>query len=112
MRLEGAAFKNSETCKGVAFSTDDARLDMAEIEINGRYPETGWALNHEVHEMVRVVRGIGTLALRNRMELELREGDVVHVPAGQQFAWEGDITILMACSPPFTPEQYEIKEEV
>lgn len=110
MRLEGTAFENSDTCKGVVFGVNDAPLDMAEIEISGRYPERGWALNHEAHEMVRVLRGVGMLALRSNAELMLGEGDVVHVPAGQQFAWSGDMTILMACSPPFTPEQYEIKE--
>lgn len=109
MKLHGQPFTNSETCRGVAF-TPDAPLDMAEIVIDGPYPESGWAKNREVHEVVRVLRGTGRLALRDAGITYLEAGDVVHVPAGQCFAWNGDMTLLMACSPPFDPEQYEVEE--
>lgn len=110
MKLRGAIFKNSTTCEGVAF-TPDAPLDMAEITITGRYPELGWAKNRECHELVRVLDGAGSLQLRDADTIPLAKGDVVHVPAGQWFAWNGNMTILMACSPAFRPDQYEVKEE-
>lgn len=109
MKLHGQLFTNSDTCKGQSFAAD-APLDLAEIEISGRYPEVGWACNRECHEMVRVLRGMGRLMLRGGEMTELSEGDVVHVPAGQWFAWSGDMTIIMACSPAFSPEQYEVEE--
>ena len=110
MKLHGQEFTNSDTCHGVAFAAG-APLDMAEITISGRYPEKGWARNLESHEMVRVLQGVGNLALRDGEITELAEGDVVHVPPETWFAWSGSMTILMACSPAFSPEQYEIEEE-
>lgn len=110
MRLQGQEFTNSETCRGVAFTTD-APLDLAEITIAGRYPEAGWAKNRESHEMVQVLRGAGQLVLRSGETTELTAGDVVHVPPETWFSWSGDMTILMACSPAFNVEQYEIEEQ-
>lgn len=109
MKLEGAPFVNSSTCHGVAFSAG-APLDMAEITIDGRYPEQGWARNTKSHEMVRIVRGTGSLELRDDETTQLAEDDVIHVPPGTWFAWSGDMTITMACSPAFNSEQYETKE--
>ncbi len=108
MRIEGEKFQNSQTCKGTSFAPVDAPLDFAEIAITGRYPEEGWAINHEVHEIVRVQRGFGVLAIREAEEVKLLQGDVVHVPPKTPFAWSGDMTLHMSCSPPFNPAQYEI----
>lgn len=85
-------------------------LDIAEITITGRYPESGWARNKECHEMVRVQSGKGQLLLKSSEVTELSEGDVAYVPPGVWFAWNGDMTILMACSPTFNEDQYEIEE--
>ena len=111
MKLHGQEFTNSDTCKGVVFAPEAAPLDFAEITITGRYPEQGWAVNHTVHEMVRIHKGIGVLVLKDVREIDLREGDVVHVPPETLFAWRGDMTLHMSCSPQFDPAQYEIIEE-
>jgi len=111
MKLEGIPFVNSATCSGISFANAAAPLDIAEIIIIGRYPESGWAKNAECHEMVRVQSGDGQLILKSGEATELSEGDVVHVPPGIWFAWNGDMTITMACSPAFNPNQYELEEE-
>ena len=111
MKLEGVPFKNSETCEGKAFAVPGASVDLSVIEINGRYPENGWAWNREVHEMVYVKRGRGNLAVKNGEITNLNEGDVVSVTPGQKFAWSGDMTLIMACSPPFGSSQYNLEEE-
>ena len=110
MTVKGENFQNSETCKGVVFAVPDAPLDFAEITINGRYPEEGWAVNHKVHEMVRVHRGASALAIRGVQEEKLLQGDVVHIPPETPFVWQGDMILHVSCSPPFDPEQYEIKD--
>lgn len=112
MKLNGVPFVNSNTCKGLVFAASSAPLDMAEIVISGRYPESGWARNLESHEIVRVLRGTGNLTLRDGGAKDLAEGDAVHVPPKTWFAWSGDMTILMACSPAFNPGQYEIEEGI
>lgn len=109
MKLNGVTFENSDTCRGTAYVDQSAQIDMAEIVITGRYPERGWAVNHDVHEMVYIKKGLGSLAIRGKEEAEIAEGDVVSVGPGQRFAWSGEMTIIMACNPPFNPEQYEIE---
>ena len=111
MKLDGQAFQNSDTCQGLAFVAQGAPLDMAEITISGRYPESGWAVNREVHEMVHVKIGQGSLAIRGETETQLTARDIVSIAPCQAFAWSGDMTIVMACSPAFSAEQYEIIEE-
>lgn len=116
MRLVGEPFQNSDTCRGEAYVAKGAPSDMAMITITGRYPEAGsQALNRECQEVVVVVRGAGRVAIGGVWH-ELKAGDGVTVPPGTPFAWDGDMTIAMSCTPPFNPEQYEIiemeKEEV
>jgi len=109
MKIHSQQFTNSDTCQGESFTVSGAPLDMTLITIAGRYP-AGWARNKVCHEMVRVQSGKGTLLFRDGEVIELSTGDAVYVPAGNWFAWDGDMTIVMACSPAFSKEQYEIKE--
>lgn len=111
IKLSPQDFTNSPTCGGQSFA-DGSVLDMAEIAISGRYPEKGWARNLASHEMVRVLTGSGRLFLRGNETIELSVGDVVHVPPKTWFAWDGDMVILMACSPAFSTDQYEIMEDI
>lgn len=110
MKLEGQSFKNSDTCEGISFASKGVPHDIACIRITGRYPEQGWAKNERSHEMVYVVEGEGILLQENGSRQELQRGSGVVVEAGTWFAWEGDMTIVMACSPAFSPEQYKLKE--
>jgi mannose-6-phosphate isomerase class I len=111
MRIDGQEFSNGPTCSGVSFAVADASLDIARIKINGRYPETGWAINHASHEMVYVLEGQGEL-IKEDYTTELAAGDAIHVPPETNFAWNGHMTIIMSCNPPFEPNQYEVKKGV
>ena len=104
--------ENGDAYKGVSMAAEGAPVDMAIIQIEGRYPSEGeWAVNHEVHEMVHVTRGFGSVAVRGAQMQELRAGDTVHVAPGLYFAWDGHMELAMACSPPFSPGQYEVVKE-
>jgi hypothetical protein len=110
MKLEGSHFQNSPRCEGVAYSDESASVDMAIIDISGRYPEHGWAVNEIVHEMVYVSRGMGRLAVKGMETISLNEGDVVSIASGKRFAWDGEMTLVMVCNPPFTSSQYKMEE--
>lgn len=110
-RLQGIEFSNGPTCRGVSYAMPGAKLDLAEISIDGRYPEAGWAKNRQSDELVRVSEGEGLLTIRGGETVQIQSGDVVHVPTGEQFYWQGNMTIWMACSPSFNPEQYEVEED-
>lgn len=111
MELKGETFKNSPTCEGAAYVDSEALIDMSKIDITGRYPESGWAVNEVTHEMVFVARGIGSLAIKGQQVTHLSEGTVVSVAPGKRFAWEGDMTLIMSCNPPFSSDQYKVEEE-
>ena len=116
MRLEGKKFVNGDTCSGTVYHSEDSPHDTAEIRMTGRYPEEGWAKNNKVHALVRVMEGTGKLALRNAEGISLLQGDRLEIPPGTVYAWEprgGELVIEMACTPPFTPEQYQhIEDEI
>ena len=112
MKLNGVEFRNSESCEGTTFIDPAANIDIAVIKITGRYPESGWAVNRMVHELVYVKQGVGSLTVRGTGETQLSEGSVVSVAPGERFVWDGNMTIIMACNPPFNPDQYDIEEEI
>ena len=103
-------FKNSDTCEGVSFYDPHAPHDMSDIDIDGRYPEQGWAMNEVSHEMVYVAEGLGKLALKNGETISLPTGASVSISPGEWFAWEGTMRLIMSCSPPFHKDQYRFDE--
>lgn len=111
MKLTGELFENSVTCKGVGYSAEGAVLDIAKIEISGRYPEHGWAINEKIHEIAYVQRGTGILFIRDVETFSLQEGDVAYVAPGQHFAWSGNMTLILSCSPPFDSTQYKVENK-
>lgn len=110
MRLDGVEFENGSTCRGVGFAVKDLPLDIAYVSIHGRYPEKGWASNELIHEMAWVEKGEGNLLIKDNAPLPLQKGDAVVVKPGEQFAWQGELDIVIACSPPFDKNQYKIEE--
>jgi len=110
MKIEGLPFKNSETCEGVVFASEKIQHDIARIQISGRYPSEGWAMNEVSDEMVYIAKGRGSLIRKDESLQALEQGDGVFVEAGTWFAWKGDMTIVMSCNPAFNPDQYKWKE--
>ncbi|MDB5176936.1 MAG: Cupin domain protein [Candidatus Saccharibacteria bacterium] len=111
MKLVGETFRNSNTCEGVTFASKRTNHDIATVTISGRYPEEGWSMNEASDEIVYVSDGKGKLICKDEGVQELEKGDGAFVEAGIWFAWEGDMTIVMSCSPAFNSEQYRWKEQ-
>lgn len=110
MKVDGVSFKNSDTCEGVSFASSEDSQDLSVITISGRYPESGWALNKIVHELVYIQSGAGSLIYKSGETIILEKGDVVAVDPQQWFAWDGNMKLIMACQPAFSPKQYKIKD--
>lgn len=104
-RVSGKEFSNSASCQVTEYGSV-GEADMAEALINGRYPEIGFAVNHESNMMVRVIAGTGIIAVRGA-EYELHPGSVVCVDKETPYYYEGNsLHIVMVCSPAWTLEQY------
>lgn len=103
----GMQFRNSDACYGEAFADEGAPLDMAVIEITGRYPDAGYIYNDEAHEMVYVSRGQGYFKQKGGKWQKLDIGDVVYFAPGERIAWKSEgMTIIVPCSPQFKPAKH------
>lgn len=97
---------NASTCAAHEYDTGTPDINIARVEVNGRYPENGTAANTNVTELAYVAAGSGVLCCE-KVCSELSEGDVVSIAPGEHVYWEGQLTLVMACSPAWYPEQYE-----
>lgn len=87
------------------YEMQNANLNVAPISIQGRYPENGFTSNLKSDSVIHVTHGVGLLALNNGTTVELVKNDQVHLAVGDTYYFEGDLEIIYAASPAWTPEQ-------
>ena len=103
----GYKFTNSDQCFGEEFSIPGAPINIAVITIKGRYPETGYMYNVEAHEMAYVLSGSGKVSVKDGKTQTLVQGDVVYFSPMEKIAWDGDMQLIMPCSPAFDPAKHK-----
>ncbi len=103
---ETKELKNSDVCIAHEYSIDDPDINIATIIITGRYPAMGRAMNSKCKELGYVAEGSGKVFVDDK-EITLEKGDVVLIEPGEKFYWDGNFTLLMSCTPAWTPEQYK-----
>jgi len=89
------------------YEMHNAQLNVAPISIKGRYPESGYTSNAVSDSIIHVVSGAGILALNNGTTVELAANDQVHLAVYDAYYFEGNLDIIYAASPAWTPEQTE-----
>lgn len=107
IRSSDAIEKNAHSCTAFEYPVEDKDVNVARIWINGNYPLKGVAVNHEVKELVYVEEGQGTVTIDDE-ESSINAGDVIVVEKGESVCWEGELTLIVFCAPPWRREQYEI----
>jgi mannose-6-phosphate isomerase-like protein (cupin superfamily) len=99
-------FVNSKSCVVYEYAFDDPDINGAVGVINGRYPESGWAVNEKCKELVYVVSGEGSLGTASQ-KLDLHAGDSAFILPGERYCFTGkELVIFMPCSPAWYPEQH------
>ena len=89
------------------YDTKDAKISGAVAQINGRYPEKGFAVNEKSKELVFVLSGNGkVITPKGGNDIDL--GDEILLDTNEKYAWEGNMTIFMATTPAFDPKQHKI----
>lgn len=86
-------------------------INCAVVEIKGRYPENGWALNEKCAELVYVLKGKGLVVIKNdTLELgnNANVGDMFLIEHGEKYYWGGNLTLIVSSSPAWYPEQHKI----
>ena len=100
-------FVNAKTCVVYEYAFDDPDINGAVGAINGRYPESGWAVNNACKELVYVISGEGTLEAGSQIQ-ELHAGDSAFILPGEQYCFVGEeLMIFMPCAPAWYPEQHK-----
>ena len=97
--------KNSDNCCITEFPTKDSKINFAISKTSARYPETGCAMNVECDEIVYIQEGKGKIVIDGK-ECLLNTGDVILVNDKEKFYWDGTMTLHIACTPAFFPEQH------
>ena len=97
--------ENSPACIAYEYLLGDNDIDVAIIEINGRYPEHGLAANEAVKELCLVVSGAGKIVIEGK-ETGLGEGDAVIILSKEKYFFDGNLKLAVSCTPPWHPGQY------
>ncbi len=100
-------FKNSDVCTAIEYPLGDSNINIAVIKLSGRYPATGYAVNEECKEIGFVMEGSGIVCVEGEI-VKLETGDSVLIEPHEKFYWDGTMTILMPCTPAWTPQQYKV----
>jgi len=96
---------NSPICTAYEYDTGDKDINIAFIEINGRYPSKGRVTNKICKELVFVVKGKGKIEIDNKKFL-IDEGDMALILPNQRYFFEGNLAVIAACNPTWYPEQH------
>lgn len=99
-------FENSPKCIAYEYPLEDKDINVAVIEIDGRYPDKGFVVNEKVKELVLVTKGKGKIVIENK-ELAIDEGDAVLIQPMEKYFFEGKLEIAATCSPAWYPEQHK-----
>lgn len=87
------------------YEMQNANLNVAPISIKGRYPESGYTSNLLSDSIVHVIDGTGVLETNTGVSVELSKNDQVHLAVGDAYYFEGNLEIIYAASPGWTPQQ-------
>lgn len=99
--------ENSLDCTVYEYPFEDEDINMAAVELTGRYPSSGYVFNESVKEMIFVVSGTGKIIIEES-EYALHKGDMILILPKQKYFLEGDLELVIPCS----PEQHKHFEEL
>lgn len=99
-------YAKSPTCSVYEYYMQNGEMNIGVAEITHRYPDEGYAINHKCSLMGYILKGTGKLVAETG-EVELSEGDVVYIPHGEKYYWEGNMKVVVPATPAWYPQQHE-----
>lgn len=98
--------QNSATCLAIEYEFEGEKdINTAVIELTGRYPEVGSAMNTVCKEQIYIAEGSGTITTADGT-IELRKGDMILIQPNDTYFFDGTMTLLISSSPAWYPGQY------
>jgi len=97
---------NSSNCIVYEYPMKNTEMNIGVAEITNRYPDEGYAINRICCEMGYILKGSGKLVTETN-EVDLSVGDVIYIPHGEKYYWEGTMTVILPAAPAWYSEQHE-----
>ena len=94
-----------ESVTSYEYPTSNEHMNVALIKISGRYPEHGFTSNTLVESLIHVVAGRGTLGMEDGRMIEITTNDQVYLAIGDAYFFDGELEVVYAATPKWTPEQ-------
>lgn len=91
--------------KAHEYDTGSNQINIAEVELHGRYPKTGVVYNETSHELAYVLDGRASLTCGG-ITTVFERGDVVLIDPHERYYWDGVATLLISCAPTWIPKQH------
>jgi mannose-6-phosphate isomerase-like protein (cupin superfamily) len=104
-KVEAAKSENSQSCVAYEYPFGDKEINVAFIEIDGRYPDAGCVTNTVVKELLFVVEGRGKVVIDGD-EQPLEAQDAILIKPNQKYFFEGRLKLVSTCAPAWYPEQH------
>lgn len=100
-------FSNSPGCIATEYDfKNENDFNIAGIELNGRYPEKGHALNTVSKELIYVKNGNGVL-VSNGQSMTLKPGDAALIQPNEKYYIKGMLELIISSAPAWHPEQHQ-----
>jgi mannose-6-phosphate isomerase-like protein (cupin superfamily) len=96
---------NSPACIAYAYEHKDKDINIAFIEIKGRYPDKGSVLNKVCKELIFIIKGRGKVGINNK-KFSIKEGDSVLIQPNQKYFLQGKLDTVVCCHPTWYSEQH------
>jgi mannose-6-phosphate isomerase-like protein (cupin superfamily) len=100
------AYKNSDACTAYEYPFEDKDINGAVIVLSGRYPDAGRVVNNVCKELVYIIQGSGRVVVESG-ERPLHTGDMLLIQPDEKYYFEGELEMLMPCTPAWYPEQHK-----
>lgn len=113
IKKEEAISYSGDGYSGIDYPSKDKDINFAVININGRSPKNGFQVNTECKELLYIMNGSGTMYLqKENQKIDFKEGDCILIDKNECYAFEGDFTAAVPCTPAWTSEQHEYVERL
>lgn len=83
----------------------DPDINFAVTHINSRSPKSGYQVNTECKELLYIIKGNGILYSKEKKQtIEFFERDVIIIPKGEVYVFEGDFEAAVPYTSAWTSE--------
>ncbi len=104
-------FENTPACTVYEYPIDDKDINVAFVEIEGRYPTEGYVYNELVKELLFVSSGQGKIVVEGTTH-DLQKGDAFLIHPKKKYFIEGNLKFVIPCAPAWYPEQHKHFDEL